>query len=57
MREILKPNGEVYARVEINEKELRIQLAPHNNMWIIMDARVIPQLSDILKEAVFFKHI
>lgn len=57
MREILKSNGEVYARVEVNEKELRIQLAQYHNMWIIMDAKVIPELSNILKEAVFFKHI
>lgn len=57
MREILKPNGEVYARVEVNEKELRIQIAQYQNLWIIMDAKIIPQLSDILKEAVFFKHI
>ena len=57
MREIVRPNGEVYARVEVNEKELRIQLAQYHNMWVIMDAKVIPQLSDILKEAVFFKNI
>ena len=57
MREITRPNGEVYARIEVNEKELRIQLAQYQNLWVIMDAKVIPQLSDILKEAVFFKHI
>ncbi len=57
MREILKPSGEVYARVEVNEQQLRIQLAQHQNVWVVMDAKVIPQLSDILKEAIFFKHI
>lgn len=57
MREIVRPNGEVYARVEVDEKQLRIQLAQYNNVWITMDAKIIPQLSDILKEAIFFKHI
>ena len=57
MREIIRPNGEVYARVEVTEKELRIQLAQYHNIWVTMDAKIIPQLSDILKEAVFFKHI
>jgi len=57
MREILKPDGEVYARVEVDEQQLRIQLAQHQNVWVVMDAKVIPQLSDILKEAIFFKHI
>lgn len=57
MREIRKPNGEVYARVEVDEKQLKIQLAQHNNVWIVMDAKAIPQLSAILKEAEFFKHI
>ena len=57
MREILKPNGEVYARVVVDEQNLKIQLAQYKNIWVVMDAKVIPQLSDILKEAVFFKHI
>lgn len=57
MREIRKPNGEVYARVEVNEQYLRIQLAQYHNVWVVMDAKVIPQLSNILKEAEFFKYI
>ncbi len=57
MREIRMPNGEVYARIEVDERQLRIQLVRHDNIWIVMDAKVIPQLSDILKEAIFFKHI
>lgn len=57
MREITTPEGKIYARVEVDEKKLRIQLAQHNNVWVQMDARVIPQLRQILAEAEFFKHI
>lgn len=57
MREIRKPNGEVYARIVADEQQLKIQLAQYNNVWIVMDARIIPQLSSILREAEFFKYI
>ena len=57
MREIIKPNGDVYLRVVVDEKNLKLQLAQYHNTWVILDAKIIPQLSDILKEATFFKHI
>ena len=55
MREIVTPKGEVYMRVEANEEYLRLQLAKHNDLWIQLDAKVIPQLASLLKEAEFFK--
>ena len=58
MREIVKPNGEVYAKVWVDSDKLQIQLmqtAPQPT--IIMDAKVIPQLRQILTEADFFKQI
>lgn len=59
MREILKPNGEVYARVKVEDGRFGIQLAQSSikDAWIYMDAKVIPQLRQILAEAEFFKQI
>ena len=59
MREITKPNGEVYARVKLEDGKLQLQLAAasKHNVWIHLDAKVIPQLRQILAEAEFFKHI
>jgi hypothetical protein len=42
-------------RVEVNEKQLKLQLAKYHNMWVVVDAKVIPQLASLLKEAEFFK--
>ena len=57
MREIRTPNGEVYLRVELNEKHLRLQPARYqnDNFWFVLDAKVVPQLSEMLREAEFFK--
>ena len=55
MREIRTPNGEVYARVELDDKQLRIQVAKYPTIWIAMDAKVVPQLAAMLREAEFFK--
>lgn len=58
MREITKPNGEVYAKVWIDESTLQIQISQQTPaLTIVMDAKVIPQLRQILAEAEFFKHI
>ena len=58
MREIVKPNGEVYARVYVENGQLRMQLMQTETQPIIvMDAKVIPQLRQILAEAEFFKYI
>lgn len=58
MREIIKPNGEVYARVHVLDGQLRIQLTQAETQpTIIMDAKIIPQLRQILTEAEFLKHV
>lgn len=59
MREIVTPSGDVYARVKLEDGKLMIQLCRGNanNLWIGMDAKVIPQLRSILAEAEFFKHL
>ena len=54
MREIVRPDGTVYATVSVDEKLLTIQFS-RNGYVINMDARVIPQLAAILREAEFFK--
>ena len=55
MREIRTPNGEVYARVELDDRQLRIQLSYYPTLWFTMDSRVVPQLAALLREAEFFK--
>jgi hypothetical protein len=59
MREIVTPSGEVYARVKLEDNKLMLQLCKGSarDLWIQMDAKVIPQLRNILAEADFFKHL
>lgn len=58
MRDIVKPNGEVYARVHVVDGQLRIQLTQTESQpTIIMDAKIIPQLRQILAEAEFLKYV
>jgi hypothetical protein len=59
LREIVKPNGEVYARIKVEEGRFSIQLAQSNisDTWIHMDAKIIPQLRQILTEAEFLKYV
>jgi hypothetical protein len=57
MKEIVKPNGEVYCYVSVEDGILKIKL---NNgsaagMEVRLDAKIIPQLRSILAEADFFK--
>ena len=55
MREIRNPDTDrLYMTVEVNEKLLTMHLE-HPNVVINLDAKVIPQLANILKEAEFFK--
>lgn len=56
MREIVRPNGEVYATVSVDEKLLTIQFAGKGYV-VNMDAKVVPQLAAILREAEFFKYV
>lgn len=56
MRDILKSNGEVYAKVWADTNTLQIKLMQSvPQVTIIMDVKVIPQLRQILAEAEFFK--
>lgn len=59
MREIVKPNGEVYCFVEVDEQLLKIKLNQGTGagMTITLDAKIIPQLKQVLAEAEFFKVI
>lgn len=58
MKEIVKPNGEVYARVQVEGGQLRIQLVQEASQpTVVMDAKVIPQLRQILTEAEFLKYV
>ena len=58
LREIIKPNGEVYAKVAVENGQLRIQLtqAPHQPV-VVFDAKVIPQLRQILTQAEFLNYV
>lgn len=55
MREIVTPTGNVYCKVEVKDKQLIMHLKP--GYQINLDARIIPQLRQILTEAEFFKVI
>lgn len=58
MRDIVKPDGEVYARVNVENGQLRIKLMQTSSQpVVVMDAKVIPQLRQILTEAEFLKYI
>lgn len=58
MRDIVKPDGEVYARVNVENGQLRIKLMQTPSQpVVVMDAKVIPQLRQILAEAEFLKYI
>ncbi len=56
MREIVKPDGTVYATVTVNEKLLSIHFTGTGYV-VNMDAKIIPQLATILREAEFFKYV
>lgn len=53
MREIVTPNGTIYAQVEVRDGKLIIHMK--TGYKVILDAKVIPQLRQILTEAEFFK--
>lgn len=59
MREIVKPNGEVYALVEVQDGLLQItpKQGTGKDTTLILDAKIIPQLRQILNEADFFKNV
>ena len=55
MREIVTPDGKVYARVEVDNEHLSIQLINYHGVVVKMDKKIIPQLRQLLTEAEFFK--
>jgi hypothetical protein len=57
MREIVTPDGKVYARIVVDEKHFKIQLANAHGVWVAMDKKIIPQLRQLLAEAEFFKFL
>ena len=57
MREIVKPNGDVYAVVKVEDGQLKIQLKQYHGVWVHMDAKIIPQLRQILAEAEILNYI
>jgi hypothetical protein len=58
MREIVNPQTkELYMRVEVKNGRLRMQCVKGSaaDLWFELDAKVIPHLYPLLKEAEFFK--
>lgn len=55
MKDITTPTGDVYARVEVRDGKLIIHMK--TGYQVVLDAKVIPQLRQILAEADFFKVI
>ena len=55
MREIKKPDGSVYCTVEVSDGMLKMTLK--GNYVMLLDAKIIPQLRQILAEAEFFKTV
>lgn len=59
MRAINRPNGEAYCYVSVENNRLRFKLnhGDHKGMIIEFDAKIIPELRQILQEAEFFKYV
>lgn len=59
MKEIIKPDGSVYAYVSVENGNLLIKLnqGKHKGLGINLDAKIIPQLRKILAQAEILNHI
>jgi hypothetical protein len=59
MRKIIKSNGEVYMEVEVKDGFLKLKCLQGTaaNLTYEVDAKIIPQLRQILTEAEFLKYI
>lgn len=59
MREIVKPDGTVYAYVSLENGQLLIKLnqGKHKGLGINLDAKIVPQLRQILAQAEFLNHV
>jgi hypothetical protein len=53
MREIVTPQGSVYCTVEVKDGKLTFTL--REGYKVVLDAKIIPQLKQILNEADFLK--
>jgi hypothetical protein len=59
LREITKPDGSVYAFVIVEDGRLLIKLnqGKHKGLALNLDAKIIPQLRQILSQAEFLHHV
>lgn len=59
MRPIIKPNGEIYCWVEVSDNILKIKLnnGSSKGMILHLDAKIIPQLKQILTEAEILNYV
>lgn len=59
MRSIDRPNGEAYMYVSVEDNRLKLKLnhGSHKGMILELDAKIIPQLRQILQEAEFFNYV
>jgi hypothetical protein len=59
LKEIIKPDGTVYAQVTVEDGILLIKLkqGKYKNLGIQLDAKIIPQLRTILAQAEILKQI
>ena len=59
MREIYKPDGEIYCFVSVNNGLLKIKLnqGTGKGYEVRLDEKIIPQLKQVLTEAEFFKNV
>jgi hypothetical protein len=55
MRTIHDDKGQVYMTVECDGRQLKMTLTNSRNISVHLDAKVIPQLAALLREAEFFK--
>jgi hypothetical protein len=57
LKEIYKPNGEVYCFVSVEQGLLKIKLndGPGKGYSVHLSEKIIPQLKQALTEAEFFK--
>lgn len=59
MKEIVKPTGEVYCWVGVEEGLLKFKLnqGTGKGLTVNLDAKIVPQLRQILTEAEFLKYV
>ena len=53
MRPIVRPDGTTYCEVEVRDGKLNLYL--RNGTVVVLDAKIVPQLRQLLAEAEFLK--